>query len=486
MQIGNKFRCYPTSLQKQILLNWIGCQRYIYNAKVGEDQYFRRVARKSLAHAGEYAPIDQQYSQFKTELTPWLSEVPSVLLRNGSVLWKQAYGRYVSKLGGRPTIHKKHGKRAVWLTSELFEFKPVIDRETGDITSHTLHVGTKKFPVGVLEFKAHREYNVPASLHISVHAGQWHISFNYDNAIPEPSEKDTISWLEGFTESELRSASLGLDRGVALPLVSSDHKEFGFTAIQAGRLEKQARHKKRWQRRLARRTKGSSGYLKAKQRVARYSRYGADVRRDVGHKTSYVLAQNPRIKLYVFEALKIKNMTRKAKPKQDEGGKWLRNGARAKSGLNRSILASTWAQTKTYLQYKARRQGKLVIEVPAFYSSQECAACGHTHPDNRKSQSEFVCQRCGNTENADHNAAKVIAARGVQHVLSGKCSKKESKRCGITKKKIQIGAEGSESIVLPKAAQSALGKIEVSRSRGNTPALWSLTQETPATKPSGL
>ena len=98
MQIGNRFRCYPTPAQEQTLLQWIGCQRNIYNSKVREDQYFRRFARKSLQHAGQYAPIDQQYSQFKSALTPYLGEVPSVLLRNGAVLWKQAYSRYFSKL----------------------------------------------------------------------------------------------------------------------------------------------------------------------------------------------------------------------------------------------------------------------------------------------------------------------------------------------------------------------------------------------------
>ena len=100
--------------------------------------------------------------------------------------------------------------------------------------------------------------------------------------------------------------------------------------------------------------------------MARYQRYGADVRRDVAHKTSHTLAVDPRYKLFVFEALKVKNMTKKAKPKQDELGRWLRNGAAAKSGLNKAILASTWGQTKVFLQYKTRRQGKLVIEVPAF------------------------------------------------------------------------------------------------------------------------
>ena len=101
MQNGVKFRCYPNKTQEQALLQWIGHQRYIYNAKVREDQYFRSFSRNSLQHAGQFAPIDQQYAQFKTELTPWLSEVPSVVLRNGAVEWKQAYSRFFSKPDAR-------------------------------------------------------------------------------------------------------------------------------------------------------------------------------------------------------------------------------------------------------------------------------------------------------------------------------------------------------------------------------------------------
>jgi putative transposase len=133
MQIGNRFRFYPTPAQAQTLLAWIGCQRFIYNAKVGEDRYFRGFARQSLSHTGEFAPIDQKYSHFKTEQTPWLGGVPSQILRNGAVLWKQAYGRYFSKLAGRPTIHRKTGEQSVWLTSELFTFKPAVDKDTGEI-----------------------------------------------------------------------------------------------------------------------------------------------------------------------------------------------------------------------------------------------------------------------------------------------------------------------------------------------------------------
>ncbi len=81
MQIGVRFRCYPTPEQAQTLAQWIGCQRFIYNAKVREDRYFRRFARTSLQHTGQHLPIDQCYRQFKTDLTPWLSEVPSQVLR---------------------------------------------------------------------------------------------------------------------------------------------------------------------------------------------------------------------------------------------------------------------------------------------------------------------------------------------------------------------------------------------------------------------
>jgi len=50
-------------------------------------------------------------------------------------------------------------------------------------------------------------------------------------------------------------------------------------------------------------------------------------------------------------------------------------------------------------------------------TSRECPKCGHTHADNRKSQSVFLCVACGHTENADLVASKNIRERGL------KCSK---------------------------------------------------------------
>ncbi len=64
-------------------------------------------------------------------------------------------------------------------------------------------------------------------------------------------------------------------------------------------------------------------------------------------------------------------------------------------------------------------------------------------PENRPSRAEFVCQRCGLKDNADHNASRVIARRGIRLLLEGKIQKKEVRRCGIGKQK-HPGQEPSE------------------------------------------
>ena len=67
---------------------------------------------------------------------------------------------------------------------------------------------------------------------------------------------------------------------------------------------------------------------------------------------------------YVFEALPIKNMTKRPKAKKDASGRFLPNGAKAKAGLHRAILSSAWGHVVSFTTYKALRQGKLVITVP--------------------------------------------------------------------------------------------------------------------------
>jgi putative transposase len=365
----------------------------------------------------------------------------------------------------------------VWLTRELFEFVPVLDTATGEITGHRLFVGTRKFPLGEIAFVAHRTFVPPAAITLSVDAGRWHLSFANDDGVPEPDDRDTVAWLAEFGEAELAARTIGLDRGVVLPLAASTGEVFDFLPVQKARLAKKERAVRRWQRRLARRVKGSANRRKAQRRIAAAKRYGREVRWDFAHQTSHALVTAPEHLLLVFEALGVQRMTKKPKPRQDENGRWLCNGARAKAGLNAGILRSAWARTHSYAQYKARRAGKLAIEVPAHRSSQECAQCGYTHPDNRPEQAVFVCQDCGHRDNADHNAARVIARRGVELVRSGAWQAKLKKRVLRMRPKHQVGPERSEPAV---ATPPTPVETTVSRGGGNTAAArGSSKQETP-------
>ena len=87
---------------------------------------------------------------------------------------------------------------------------------------------------------------------------------------------------------------------------------------------------------------------------------------------------------------------------------------KAKSGLNRSILNEAWHKFFTYLEYKLKLKGGILIKVNPQHTSQTCPQCGHISKDNRKEQEIFKCVKCGYEANADHNAAQNILRRAGQ------------------------------------------------------------------------
>jgi putative transposase len=119
-------------------------------------------------------------------------------------------------------------------------------------------------------------------------------------------------------------------------------------------------------------------------------------------KTTTDLAR--RFDVIRVEALDVRAMTRSARGTVQQPG--IRVGQ--KRGLNRGINRSGWGRLVTRVQQKALGR---VEQIPAAYTSQRCAACGHVAPENRKSQAVFECQACtAGRCNADVNAARNIAA----------------------------------------------------------------------------
>jgi putative transposase len=169
------------------------------------------------------------------------------------------------------------------------------------------------------------------------------------------------------------------------------------------------------QQRLARANRGSNNRAAKRETVAARHRKIANQRKDFHHKQARQLIASYDV--VVVEDLKIANMVRRPKPvpDKDNPGQYLANGARAKSGLNRSISDAGWGRFVSILRAKAEDAGRIWIEVDPRHTSDGCENCRHAARANRVSQAEFVCQHCGHTAQADEHAARNILRAGLAH-----------------------------------------------------------------------
>ena len=429
---GVKFRAYPTIEQSRKLAQWIGCSRVIYNCKVDEDleNY------KQFKDTGQNTPVNQAFSHFKTQDRIWLKECPSQILRNSTVNWYTAKQRFFKKLAQNPTKKRKGQRDSVLLTNELFTFKK--EDDSTNSTRLKLFIGTKTNSLGFLKFIAHREFSIPKQVVISRKNNHWFVSFCYEVDGPtERSEEELLEEYSSFSEDSLKKITIGIDRGIVKPFQLSNDQSYDFDSRTKNNFLKKQRRLKRYQRRLSRQKLQSNTRKKTKKKIGKLHTNIANIRHDFCHKVSHSVVNSEDMVIAV-EDLKLKNMTKKPKAKKDEQGKFIANGARAKAGLNRALLSKGLGKTISLMEYKARKKEKLIIKVTSAYSSQECAVCGHIHPDNRKTQSEFLCLFCGNYDNADLNAAKVVAIRAIKFLMS-KPKAKAKTRLGISRSKVRRG-----------------------------------------------
>lgn len=81
-----------------------------------------------------------------------------------------------------------------------------------------------------------------------------------------------------------------------------------------------------------------------------------------------------------------------------------------KDGFNDSILRNwSYFELQKMIEYKAKREGIEVRYIDPSFTSQKCSKCGNIDKENRETQEDFICKKCGFKLNADHNASINIA-----------------------------------------------------------------------------
>jgi putative transposase len=168
----------------------------------------------------------------------------------------------------------------------------------------------------------------------------------------------------------------------------------------------------RLQRKIARQKKGSKNQNKSYKCLAKLHEKVRLQRRAFNHKLSTKLVRE--YGAIAVEDIRLKNLTRRPKKKEREDGKgYAPNGAKRKSGLNRSFADAGIGQLLSMIEEKSKVFDREFVRIPPHHTSQTCNKCGHCEPGNRSTQSKFLCLSCGHSDHADSNAAKNILQRGL-------------------------------------------------------------------------
>lgn len=152
----------------------------------------------------------------------------------------------------------------------------------------------------------------------------------------------------------------------------------------------------------SKKVKLSSNFKKTQNKLNKIYERSSNIKRDYYQKITTALSNE--FDLIVVEALQTKNMTKRAKLKN----------VKAKSGLNKSILNTSFYQFTQMLEYKQSHNGKFFVKVNPQYTSKSCSVCGHIKDNLTLKDRVYVCEVCGNILHRDINASMNILERGLE------------------------------------------------------------------------
>ena len=386
---GMRVKLYPTVKQQSVIDHNINGNRWVYNhaLRIHETKYREWEAIKENLKPHEIVGAKKEFGKTfigkfdmmkiftemkKDPQTAWLKDLNAQSIQNTIVNLDIAFMNFFNGRASYPRP-KKH-----------FDSKQSVQYPQG---VKIVGQGLKVPKTGVVKAKGIRDDLVIDKIKtctITRDGGEYYMSLLIETNDP--------------IKPTLIDNSIGVDVGVAKFAYTSDNSVYHLDLGDS--LDKMIKAQKVF----SRKQKHSCNSRKAKQKLNRKHKKILNKRKDFIHKTTNKLAKN---ELVVVENLKIGNMTKSAKGTIDNPKK-----SGGKRGLNRVILQQGWGMFFTTLEYKVKRNGGIFLKVNPAYTSQTCSGCGNISKASRKSQSEYLCERCGLEINADYNASINIVERG--------------------------------------------------------------------------
>jgi putative transposase len=375
-----KYRLYPTRKQQETLQWTLDRIRELYNAALQERREMYKYTGKGTtynAQANQLPEIKEMREEYKNIHSQVLQETLRRVDKAFQAFFRRVKAREKS---GYPRFASKN------------RFDSFTYPQAGfSIENNRLALSK----IGHIKIKLHRRVQGKIKTCTIKREGEhWYVCLSCE--------------VESLPHTPYSDDAIGIDLGVShlATLSTGQHIENPRSYRKAEKRLAKA------QQALARKKRGSNRRKKGVKEVAHVHRKVRNQRNDYLHKWSRWLVDG--YELICFEDIAPANLSKRAKPKQDEEtGQYLPNGASAKSGLNKSILDAGWHQFITYCQYKAADAGTTVVLVDPKYTSQICSQCG-TVRKKELSERWHSCE-CGCELDRDHNAAINILRLGRSH-----------------------------------------------------------------------
>jgi putative transposase len=385
-----RYRLYPTKKkQGTILTEQLALCCELYNVALQERRDAYRMCGKSITFTQQSAQLPS-IKEVRPEYKTIYSQVLQAVLHRVDYAFR-AYFRRI-KAGKKPGYPRYRSR---------LRYSRLTYPQTGFGIDEQGKLSLAK--VGHIKMLQHRPIQgvIKTCIITRSATGKWHVCFSCDEVqatILPPSNEQ-----------------VGIDVGLKIFAYLSTGEQIENPRFF--RTEEKALT--RAQRKLAKAKKGSKEQAKRRKVVAR-------IHERIGHRRENFVQQASRklvnrFGLIAVEALVVRTMLKRPKPKQDEvTGHYLPNRASSKAGLNKSIADAAWSAFFAALFSKVEETGRIVLKVPPAYTTQTCSNCGRTQ-EMPLSVRVYTCESCGGVRDRDHNASLNIlqTALGRQGVALG-------------------------------------------------------------------
>ena len=371
-----KVRIYPTSMQADIIMQFIGNSRFVYNQMLAMQSERYKNGGKYVNTFGMnnlVKSLRQEYSFLK------MSPVQS--LQQSCADLNTAFQNFFKKRAKYPRFHSRKGPKQ---SVRFMQGCSIRDNKIKLTNLDAIHF--------------HSGYNLDSSVKIK------QVTVSYT-----PSHKLYASILVKCEKQALSKTGeqVGLDMGVADLVIESNGEK-----VPTQKYSKLERKLLIWKRKLARRRELAkleiakakhyedreltledfSNYQKSKVMVAKLYEKIANSRKDYLHKVTTSLVRE--YDLIAMEDLKTANMVKN-------------------HHLAKSISNQGWGMFRTMLKYKCTWYGKQLVVVNPKNTSRVCSACGADTGKKPLDIREWTCPECGTHHDRDVNAAKNILKLAV-------------------------------------------------------------------------